>query len=346
MVSRTRKITWLVIAVLLLAALSGGYAWYRSYVAQQLGLALNNWILARTAEGYGIAADIAPESGSLTAVTRRLSDVTIAAPGFAWTLQLRNLDVLVSPLSPFSVKFQADGWAELGYTVGEENYLLTNDFHNGGAGFSYDREGRITAAYLRESGARLHGPISMDFNSFEARLNLDPAAPPSEDGKSVELNAVFENATVAKTGTLPLGNLIQHMELAAYATGTLRPGRPSESLAAWRDAGGVLQIQKLVANWGPLAIAAEGTLALDGQMQPLFAGTATVRGYSEAIDALVQARMMDPGGATGAKIALAAMAKPSDDGGPPAAKLPLTIQDGFLFVGPLRLAQMPRIVWQ
>ncbi len=46
-------------------ALSGGYAWYRSYVAQQLGLALNNWILARTAEGYRIDADIAPESGNL-----------------------------------------------------------------------------------------------------------------------------------------------------------------------------------------------------------------------------------------------------------------------------------------
>ncbi len=110
--------------------------------------------------------------------------------------------------------------------------------------------------------------------------------------------------------------------------------------------GGVLQIQRFVANWGPLAVTAEGTLALDGQMQPLFAGTATVRGYSEAIDALVQARMMAPNQATGAKIALAAMAKPADDGGPPAAKLPITIQDGFLFVGPLKLAQMPRIVWQ
>ena len=59
-----------------------------------------------------------------------------------------------------------------------------------------------------------------------------------------------------------------------------------------------------------------------------------------------QARMMAPNQATGAKIALAAMSKPGDDGGPPAAKLPITIQDGFLFVGPLKLAQMPRIVWQ
>ena len=143
-----------------------------------------------------------------------------------------------------------------------------------------------------------------------------------------------------------LATTSQRIDLAAAVEGRLQPGRPSESLAIWRDAGGVLQIQRFAADWGPLAVTAEGTLALDGQMQPLFAGTATVRGYSEAIDALVQARMMAPNQATGAKIALAAMAKPADDGGPPAAKLPITIQDGFLFVGPLKLAQMPRIVWQ
>jgi hypothetical protein len=55
---------------------------------------------------------------------------------------------------------------------------------------------------------------------------------------------------------------------------------------------------------------------------------------------------MAPGEATAAKIALAAMVKPGADGGPPAAQVPLTIQDGCLFAGPLKLAAMPRIVWQ
>jgi Uncharacterized protein conserved in bacteria (DUF2125) len=346
MTRRTRRVIWIVIVVLLLAALSGGYAWYRSYVAEQLSLALNDWILARTAEGYRIDADIAPESGNLTAVTQRVSDITVAAPGDAWTLRLHNLDILVSPLSPLSVEFQPDGRVEFGYTVAGENYLLTNEFRDGAAGFSYDRESRITGAYLHEFGARLDGQISVDFDSLESRFHFDPAAPLLKDGKSIEFNVAIENATVTNPTPLPLGSLIQHADLAAYVTGTLQPGRPSESLAAWRDAGGVLQIQRFVANWGPLAVTAEGTLTLDGQMQPLFAGTAMVRGYNETIDALAQAGMMELGQVTGAKIALAAMSKPSDAGGPPAAKLPITIQDGFLFVGPLKLAQMPRIVWQ
>ena len=346
MVSRSRKITWLVIAVLLLAALSGGYAWYRSYVAQQLGLALNNWILARTAEGYRIDADIAPESGNLATVMRGLSDVTISAPGDAWVLQVPEIYVSVSPLNPFSVKFAPDKRLEFRYTVADDNYVFTNDFREGWAGFSYDHNNQITEAYITQFWSRLNGPIGINFKSFDAQAHFDPAAPLSNDGKSVEFNFALEDATVTKPSSLPLGDLIQRVEMDAYVAGTLHPGRPSESLAAWRDAGGVLQIQRFVANWGPLAVTAEGTLALDSQMQPLFAGTATVRGYGEAIDALEQARMMAPNQATGAKIALAAMAKPADDGGPPAAKLPITIQDGFLFVGPLKLARMPRIVWQ
>jgi hypothetical protein len=168
----------------------------------------------------------------------------------------------------------------------------------------------------------------------------------SADDSSALFNVALTDANIIQPGNLPLGQSISRAEFNGSLSGALQPGRPSESLAAWRDAGGVLQIQRFAADWGPLAVTAEGTLALDGQMQPLFAGTATVRGYGEAIDALAQAGLMPPNQATGAKIALAALAKPAEDGGPPAVHLPLTIQDGFLYVGPLKLARMPRIIWQ
>src|SRR5262245_47507990 len=158
----TRRFVWIVLGALILAVLAGGYAWYRNYVAEQLGLALNNWILARTAEGYRIDANIAPEFGGVTTVARQLSDVAIVAPGDAWTLRINRLDVFVSPLNPFGVEFQPDGRVAFAYTVADDDYLLTNDFREGAAGFSYDREGQITSAYLRQSGSRLDGPISVD----------------------------------------------------------------------------------------------------------------------------------------------------------------------------------------
>ncbi|HEY7689553.1 MAG TPA: DUF2125 domain-containing protein [Dongiaceae bacterium] len=344
MTRRSRRFVWTAALVLLLAALAGGYVCYRSYVAGQLTIAINNWILARTAEGYRIDADIRPESGGLSAVSQRLSNVVVAAPGDLWMLRMNGLDISISPLNPFDVKFLSDGNTELTYTVADEIYILTSRLS--AAGFSYDREGQFTAAYLQQIKSRLDGPVRVDFDSLESSFRFATAPPSANDDKSVEFIVRLENATVSQSKPLPLGNLIEQFALQAYATGKLRPGRPSVSLAAWRDDGGVIQIQQATAVWGPLAISAEGTLALDTQMQPLFAGTAYAQGYNEAIDALAQAGYVELGQVTAAKIALAAMSKPAEDGRPPTARLPITIQDGFLFVGPLKLAQMPRIVWQ
>ena len=346
MTRRSRRFVRFAIAALLFAIPAGSYAWYRSYVAQQLAASLNNWILARTAEGYRIDADIAPESGGIATVARTLSNVAVGAPGDAWDLSLPRLDISVGTLSPFGVDFRPEGKLQLHYTVGDQDFTLTNDFVEARAGFSYDTDGAITSAHVSQSSSRLDGAVGIDLKSFQADASFDPSAVPSSDDKSIEFNLAFDDAIMRRSVNLPLGNSIKRAEIEGYVTGILQPGRPSESLAVWRDAGGVLQIQRFVANWGPLAITAEGTLTLDGQMQPLFAGTAIVRGYNETIDALAQAGMIELGQVTGAKIALAAMTKPADDGGPPAAKLPITIQDGFLFIGPLKLAQMPRIVWQ
>ncbi len=341
----SRKIAWLTVAVLLLAALSGGYAWYRSYVAQQLGIALNNWILARTAEGYRIDADIAPETGGWLTAVQRLSDVAIAAPRDDWEIRLPALSISVATLDPFTVDFIPHPSFDLRYTVADAEYRIAGAIRRGTLGFTYDTSGQANSAFVRDLSGTFEGAVGLDIGSMQADAKFDPAAA-GADGHTVKIVLGLEGATLLQPANLPLGNLIKRIEIGAYVSGPLQPGRPSESLAAWRDAGGVLQIEKLFADWGPLAVTAEGTVALDGQMQPLFAGTATVRGYSEAIDALAQAGMMQPNQATGAKIALAAMAKPADDGGPPAAKLPLTIQDGFLFVGPIKLAQMPKILWQ
>ena len=346
MTGRSRKIAWLTVAVLSILALQLGYAWYRGYVAQQLGLNVNNWILARTAEGYSIDADFAQESGNWLTVSQSLDNIIIAAPRDAWDLKVVSLSINVDTTNPFKVTLVPAPTLELRYRVADDEYRMTGAIRRGNLGFTYGTDGQARSIFIRDFSGKLSGPIDLDIGLLQADAQLNPTSSAADGGTSVDLIVGLHDLSISEPANLPLGNYISGIDLAAAVEGTIQPGRPSESLAAWRDGGGVLQIQKLVANWGPLAVTAEGTLALDGQMQPLFAGTATMRGYSEAIDALVQARMMDPGGATGAKIALSAMAKPADDGGPPAAKLPLTIQDGFLFVGPLKLAQMPRIVWQ
>jgi hypothetical protein len=337
---------WLVIAVLLLAALAAGGVWYRGYVAQQLSASLNNWILARTAEGYRVDADIAPESGGWLTAMQPLSDVTIGAPRGDWEVKLPSLSINVATWNPFRVEFVPARDIDLRYTVADEEHRIRGAIRSGRFGFNYDTGGQARSAFIRDLSGKFDSGVGLDIGNLGIDAKFDPVAASTADGKSIEIGFALDDGVISDPANLPLGNLIKRMELEAYVSGPLQPGRPSESLAAWRDAGGVLQIRHVAAQWGPLAVAAEGTLALDGGMQPLFAGTATVRGYGEAIDALAQAGLVAANQAAGAKITLAALAKPAEDGGPPEVKLPLTIQDGFLFVGPIKLAQLPRIIWQ
>jgi hypothetical protein len=79
-----------------------------------------------------------------------------------------------------------------------------------------------------------------------------------------------------------------------------------------------------------------GTLALDGDLQPEGALTATINGYGEVIDALTQSSQMREGDAPLAKIALGLLAKPGPDG-ISRVTAPLTLQNGQTFLGPAPL---------
>jgi hypothetical protein len=84
-------------------------------------------------------------------------------------------------------------------------------------------------------------------------------------------------------------------------------------------------------------------VALDAQLQPVVAGTVTVRDYGRAVDRAVADGLMTPAQGTAAKLWLSAKAEKDAEG--LKVTLPLTIQDGVLSMGPIQLARLPRIAW-
>ena len=115
-----------------------------------------------------------------------------------------------------------------------------------------------------------------------------------------------------------------------------------ETIAAWRDAGGTLELADFRVRWGPLGIESNGTIALDGEMRPIAALTADIIGYGNVIDALIMSNMIPLGDAFIAKVAFNMLAERPEDGGPPVLRaVPVTAQDGTLFVGPVKVADLP-----
>jgi hypothetical protein len=144
----------------------------------------------------------------------------------------------------------------------------------------------------------------------------------------------------------PLGAVVDSVDVRLAVKGTVPGGRPlRDALAAWRDAGGTAEVEALRFGWGPAMAFANGTLALDAAMQPVGALTAVIEGYGDVIDALVAGGSLKPGDAQLAKLALGLLAKPGP-AGRSQLSVPVTLQEGQVYMGPAKLGSLPHFSWE
>ncbi|MGH6717685.1 MAG: DUF2125 domain-containing protein [Alphaproteobacteria bacterium] len=122
------------------------------------------------------------------------------------------------------------------------------------------------------------------------------------------------------------------------------PGQPPVHLSRadlerWRDAGGALELDLARLRWGALDLVINGTATFDDLFRPLGAFTVTIAGYDDLLATLSRAGALTPAQGLAVGVALDAVAV--DDGqGVRRAEIALTLQDGWLSVGPLPVAPL------
>ena len=140
----------------------------------------------------------------------------------------------------------------------------------------------------------------------------------------------------------PLGSRIKKVRAGFKLLGEISK-YDKVAVDAWRQAGGTVEVQWLQAVWGALDLRTVGTAALDDELRPLAAMTADIRGFAEALQALAAAGVISTTVARTGSMALGLIATPSSDGSPSVLTVPLTAQDGGLYLGPVRLARLPTL---
>lgn len=182
-----------------------------------------------------------------------------------------------------------------------------------------------------------------------ASVRLSAERRPGGDGErfppELRLTIAAERVNAPALARLPLGNVLQRVLLEARLVGDFPLENVLESLGAWRDRGGTLELDKLDIRYGQLGVQASGTLALDRNLQPIAALTARLEGFLGAIDALREAGIIRPRDAAVAKLVLGALARRPAGGGPRTLSLPLSVQDRKLSAGPVPLMDIPEIRW-
>lgn len=118
-----------------------------------------------------------------------------------------------------------------------------------------------------------------------------------------------------------------------------------QNLARWREGGGSVEVRNLALQWGPLHVDGSGTITLDPGLQPEASFAARMSGFEEATNALVTAGLIREQDAETVKLLLSLMARRNAPGEAAQIRVPISIQEHTIFVGPARLARMPTIRW-
>jgi hypothetical protein len=326
---------------LLLAAVAASYTGYWFYIAQRMPDTIAGWAQARAAEGYDLRWDSLVVGGFPTSF--RVTATGVALGGARPLPFKASTAVLVAEARPWNLRRWHATAPQVaraeGPTEGDAISAATLD-----ATVAIDRDKTVSMAITAQQIAGSGAASLISIASADAQVVLPGRLPADhrQDGARVALQLT----SIGLPKAVPsLGATVDRVTLSAVLKGAIPTGKLRDALAAWRDDGGTVELAQGTLNWGKLAASANGTLALDGTLQPMGALTATIEHHDAVIDAAVAGGTMRAQDANLAKILLGLMVKPGADGNKQ-LNLPVTLQNRRLYLGPAQIAVLPVVTWE
>lgn len=334
---------WLGLASLLLLT-TAGIAAFWWYGADRYEAMIDDWVAARRAEGYRIDAPERRIAGFPLRWEARFPNFAIAAPAIdgaapRWAWQGHAVTIAWSLFDRNAVRILNSGTSSVDLQVDGSKLAILID--------SDGTEVRLAGAphEMQHVGAKAER-LSLSMNGLDASaqalsfdIGFDSAAP-------------ADHTIVAGTASLDAKQLVMTVPgrpdpsftlsgtIAASLMGKPPPGPLPQSIASWRDEGGTIELSDVDVISGGVAVKGSGTVSLDGEMRPIGAGTANFRGIDQALERLIAGGQMSARDLPLAKLAFNALAKPDAKTGALTLTLPVTAENGFLFIGPIKVAPL------
>lgn len=331
------------LAAAILVILGTAYAAYWHLMADRLEQGIERWAEQQRAQGVEAGWRELTFDGFPLQFRARLSAPRLIQErgDIAGSWQAESLTLEALPWNLHRIVF----------TSGGKQAALLNGrelaFERAEGTLRLDGSGRIAEADATLSrlvlapGAGMPGATA---ETLRLAAGLPEITPRGHGDPGLIIEADLAGLTLASRQTLPVEGPAD-FSFRATIMGPLPTPVDKNRLAAWRDAGGTMEIENLSLDWAPLRLRASGTLALDSALQPVGALSAALSGHGPFLQKLVAMGWVRPQDAGIAGIAFNLLERPGFDGRP-TLNAPVTVQDGYLYIGPARLTPMPRIVWR
>jgi hypothetical protein len=342
----------LIYLLIALAVAAAGYAgfWFHSAGALKHGIAA--WAEAQRRAGWTVAWQAVEVGGFPLGF-----DASFTAPRYGrtgalgWTWEGEWMTAKVPLFGRDRIPLALPPASRIVYRSGDADAVaaLTASAAAGEVRLSPDGAADRISLFLADPRLQVAGAT---FAARRASVGIaapDPAAADPKEPRHLQpgpgVIATVESLMLPADARPPLGREIAHVDIQALVMGSAPAAPLRQAAAAWRDDGGTIEVQRLALQWGALQLVADGTVALDRDMQPVGAATARVAGFLETIDRLAASGAVNMRDAGTAKSALSLLARPAPDTGRQEIRVPLNVQQSMLYLGPVPLLKLPKIEW-
>lgn len=343
---KARRIGFIALAVVALAAGLHGALWWRAVVALEDGAM--RWAEARRAAG-GSVAHGPPQRGGWPLQTRvKLPAIAVAGQdgGTQWDVQAMALDLELSLLRPTALAFALTGPFALNATAAGGDVFFargTADMARATVPFSPGSAPSSIQVALR--GPRLDTSLGQ-LSASAVDLRAERRWPGVPDEPTALATLTLENLMLPPESGAPLGEVIASASIEGQLVGALPAAGPLPTrLATWRDANGWVELSRVDLRWGPLSLTGTATLALDPALQPMGQAATRVGGVAQTLDLLAARGVVPRNAAATARPLLLLMSRTPPEGGPPVVELALTLQNRTLSAGRITLVRLPQVDW-
>ena len=330
--------------IILIALFAVGYPSFWLYSAAFGTSMVEDWIEKQRLNGFTITHGALVTSGFpfTVQITLATPEATNAATGISW--QSSKLQLSLQPWNLRRFRIEAFGPQQIRYSDRTRAAGYTANASDIEAVAAIDEFGSLAAISVILNDIHLkgvgQGPL-LQASQILADLKYPDSPPTVHNESALEVSLAANSIKTTALQTVVLGDTINNIRIKAEFLGPLSGHSVPNALSTWRRHGGTLEVHWLNMVWGALDLRANGTVALDPRMRPLGALTADIRGYEETLEALAEANLLSRDILPASRVALNLLAKTVKTETRPVLTVPITAQEGALYLGPIKLAELP-----
>lgn len=342
-----------ILSAVVIVAILGGYGAYWFVLVRQVENGVERWATERRAEGWTVGYDPIARGGFPFSLDLTMPKPSLARGGdrpLSW-----KGEVLTASAKPWAIQDVTLGFPgkhALTLPIDGRARPVDASLGTGRLDLRYDARGRPEAGALdvKDFAARFtDNSEQLSATAIKVVARRHAAVPTAANTApvSLETDARIENLRLPPRMSGLLGTDIALLALLANVIGPMPQSTSEAAMAAWRDAGGYLEVKEFQLTYGRLQIQAVGNVRLDAQLQPVAQLDSKVRGADALVDALVADRQLSFAEGLLGKAGLMALSRQDESGGPPYLRLAITVRDGNrIYLGPVRVGRLPTLQWR